>query len=55
MHSPITSNGRGLVHGRIYKRDGTLAGASNSAFGFAGALLTVPAMLLPSFDLQCFA
>ncbi|GJN87920.1 hypothetical protein Rhopal_000875-T1 [Rhodotorula paludigena] len=25
MHSPITSNGRGLVHGRIYKRDGTLA------------------------------
>ncbi|GAA5916416.1 hypothetical protein JCM6882_001554 [Rhodosporidiobolus microsporus] len=25
MNSPITSNGRGLVHGRIYKRDGTLA------------------------------
>jgi acyl-CoA thioesterase len=27
MNSPVTSNGRGLVHGRIYKRDGTLAGA----------------------------
>ncbi|GAA5862522.1 hypothetical protein JCM8547_002092 [Rhodosporidiobolus lusitaniae] len=25
MESPITSNGRGLVSGRIYKRDGTLA------------------------------
>ncbi|BGP29533.1 acyl-CoA thioesterase [Rhodotorula toruloides] len=25
MNSPVTSNGRGLVHGRIYKRDGTLA------------------------------
>ncbi|GAA5973709.1 hypothetical protein JCM11641_005092 [Rhodosporidiobolus odoratus] len=24
MASPVTSNGRGLVHGRIYKRDGTL-------------------------------
>jgi len=27
MNSPVTSNGRGLVNGRIYKRDGTLAGA----------------------------
>ncbi|BGP13319.1 acyl-CoA thioesterase [Rhodosporidiobolus nylandii] len=25
MNSPVGSNGRGLVHGRIYKRDGTLA------------------------------
>ncbi|GAA5961032.1 hypothetical protein JCM21900_002280 [Sporobolomyces salmonicolor] len=25
MNSPVTSNGRGLVQGRIYKRDGTLA------------------------------
>ncbi|GAA5841669.1 hypothetical protein JCM9279_000725 [Rhodotorula babjevae] len=25
MNSPVTSNGRGLVNGRIYKRDGTLA------------------------------
>lgn len=29
MNSPVTSNGRGLVNGRIYKRDGTLAGASS--------------------------
>lgn len=27
MNSSITRHGRGLVHGRIYKRDGTLAGA----------------------------
>lgn len=26
MNSSITRSGRGLVHGRIYKRDGTLAG-----------------------------
>lgn len=25
MQSPVTKNGRGLVQGRIYKRDGSLA------------------------------
>lgn len=45
MNSSITRSGRGLVHGRIYKRDGTLAGEphdSRSAPLQRDLTLTVP-------------